>query len=77
VPDPETITLRATEIGGQCDADDSQVIWRSLPTGRIMRASGVSSDEQQWAWNCYVYGKPSSADDNGTGRDLDDAKAPS
>ena len=40
-----------------------------------MKAIGASSNKQQWAWNCYIHGRPSSADDSGTGDDLDDAKA--
>jgi hypothetical protein len=36
----ETIAQRVTVIGGQRHADDYQVIWRDLPIGRIMRASG-------------------------------------
>ena len=40
-----------------------------------MKAIGGSSDREQWAWNVYLYGRPSSADDSGTGRDLDGAKA--
>jgi hypothetical protein len=66
--DPETITLRATVVGGIRYADDYQVIWRRMSTGRIMRASGAASDKQQWSWNCYVHGRPSSADDSGTGQ---------
>ena len=54
---------------------DYQVIWRDLPIGRIMRASGVPYDEQQWSWNCYIYGKPSSGSDSGPGVDIDDCKA--
>ncbi len=55
---PESLTLRVTVIGGQRGADDFGVIWRGLPIGRIMRASGVPHDEQQWSWNCYLYGRP-------------------
>lgn len=32
MPDPETITLRATVIGGIRYADDYQVIWRGIDT---------------------------------------------
>jgi hypothetical protein len=46
-----------------------------LSIGRIMKAIGAASDKQQWAWNCYIHGRPSSADDSGTGHDLDDVKA--
>ena len=73
--DPETLTLRTTVIAGIRYADDYAVVWRGLSIGRIMKAIGASSDKQQWAWNCYVHGRPSSADDSGTGHDLDDAKA--
>jgi hypothetical protein len=40
-----------------------------------MKAIGASSDKQQWAWNCYVHGRPSSTDGSGSAADLDDAKA--
>jgi hypothetical protein len=40
-----------------------------------MTAIGASSDKQQWSWNCYVHGRPSSADNSGTGHDIEDAKA--
>ena len=46
-----------------------------MSIGRIMKAIGAASDKQQWAWNVYLYDRPSSADDGGTGHDLDDAKA--
>jgi hypothetical protein len=73
--DDETLILRATVIAGIRYADDYAVVWRGLSIGRIMKAIGASSDKQQWAWNCYIHGRPSSADDSGTGHDLDDAKA--
>jgi hypothetical protein len=41
--DDETITLRATVIGGKNYPDDYTVIWRGLPIGRIMKRSGVPS----------------------------------
>jgi hypothetical protein len=41
--DSETIALRKTVIGGKAYADDFTVIWRDLPIGRMMRASGLSS----------------------------------
>jgi hypothetical protein len=71
----ELLTLRTTVIGGIRYADDYAVVWRGLSIGRIMKASGAASDKQQWSWNCYVHGRPSSADDRGSGHDLDDAKA--
>jgi hypothetical protein len=40
-----------------------------------MKAIGAASDKQQWAWNCYIHGRPSSADDSGTGHDLENVKA--
>jgi hypothetical protein len=39
-----------------------------------LKAIGAASDRQQWACNCYVHGRPSSADDSGTGHESDDAK---
>jgi hypothetical protein len=45
--DDETIALCVTLIGGQSYADDFTVIWRGMPIGRIMRASGAASDRQQ------------------------------
>jgi hypothetical protein len=45
--DPTTIALRATMITGQRQLDDYTVIWRGMPIGRIMRASGAASDRQQ------------------------------
>jgi hypothetical protein len=41
MPDPETIALRKTLIGGKTYPDDYTVIWRELPIGRIMRAPGL------------------------------------
>ena len=73
--DPETLTLRTTVIAGIRYADDYAVVWRGLSIGRIMKAIGAASDKQQWAWNCYIHGRPSSADESGTADDLDDAKA--
>jgi hypothetical protein len=72
--DDEIIALRVSEIGGQRHADDFTVIWRCMPIGRIMRASGMPSDKAQYLWNCYLYGRPSSGDDSGTGDSLDDCK---
>jgi hypothetical protein len=69
--DDETIALRVTEIGGQRHAEDFTVIWRGMSIGWIMKASGVPHDKPIWSWNCYVHCRPSSADDSGTGRDLD------
>ena len=73
--DDETLILRTTVIDGIRYADDYAVIWRGMSIGRVMKAIGASSDKQQWAWNCYVHGRPSSADDSGNNHDLDDAKA--
>jgi hypothetical protein len=42
--DPESLTLRATVIGGIRCADDCQVIWRGLTIGRIMRIDSRASD---------------------------------
>ena len=72
--DSKTIALRVTVIGGQHYADDYQVIWRSLPIGRIMRAPGLPPHAPQWwRWTCNVYGKPGGGSGHGT--DLDDCKA--
>jgi hypothetical protein len=68
-PDPETIALRVTVIGGQHDADDYIVIWRDMTVGRIMRAPGLPPHVPQWRWTCNVYRKPGG--DSGTGTDLD------
>jgi hypothetical protein len=73
--DPEILTLRTTVITGIRYADDYAVVWRGLSIGRIMKAIGASSDKHQWAWNCYVHGRPSCADDSGSADDLEDAKA--
>jgi hypothetical protein len=73
--DDESLIMRATVIAGIRYADDYAVTWRGMSIGRIMKAIGASSDKPQWAWNCYVHGRPSFADDSGTGHDLDDAKA--
>ena len=73
--DPETLTMRATVIGGQRYPDDFVVIWRSLTIGRIMRGAGAPHDKPQWSWSCHVHGRPQGSDDRGTGVDLDDAKA--
>ena len=74
VPDEtDTIALRATVIAGQRYADDYAVIWRGMPIGRIMMASGLPPHVPQWRWTCNVFGKPSGASE--TGFDLDDRKA--
>jgi hypothetical protein len=74
--DDEPLIMRITKIGGISRANDYQVIWGGISIGRIMKANGgASSDKPQWSWNCYIHGRPSSADDSGTGRDIEDAKA--
>ena len=55
--DDESLTLRTTVIAGIRYADDYAVVWRGLSIGRIMKAIGASSDNQQWAWNCYIHGQ--------------------
>jgi hypothetical protein len=70
--DPETIALRVTVIGGQTYPDVYEVIWRDLPIGRIMWASGLPSHVPQWRWTCNIYGKPGGG--GGSGVDLDDCK---
>lgn len=72
--DTETLTLRLTVIGGIRCPDDYQVIWRGMSIGRIMRASGVPSDKEQWSWNCYVQGRPTRGGENGGGDSLDQCK---
>jgi hypothetical protein len=71
--DDEAIALRVTMIGGQRYPDDFTVIWRGLPIGRIMQASGLPPHVSQWRWTCNFYGKPNG--DSGSGVDLDDCKA--
>src|SRR4051812_6369275 len=71
----DELTLRTTVFAGIRYTDDYAVVWRGLSIGRIMKAIGASSDKHQWAWICYVHGKPSCADDSGTADDLEDAKA--
>jgi hypothetical protein len=61
-------------IAGKRYADDYQVIWRGLPIGRIMQASGVPAHLAQWSWTCYIHGKPG-ASANGDGVDLEHCKA--
>jgi hypothetical protein len=56
--DDETLTLRVTAIAGKRFADDFTVIWRELPIGRVMKASGVPAHLAQWSWSCSVHGKP-------------------
>jgi len=69
----ETLVLRTTVIAGIRYADDYAVVWRGMSIGRIMKAIGAASDKQQWAWNCYIHARPSSADESGSGHDLDNA----
>jgi hypothetical protein len=73
--DFETIASCVTVIGGDRLADDYQVIWRELPIGRIMKSSGRPHDEQQWEWNCYIYGRPTRDDESGTADTLNECKA--
>ena len=70
--DPEFLTLRATVINGERYADDYRVLWRDLPVGRIMKASGVPAHAPQWTWTCNFLGKPGGG--HGTGADLDACK---
>lgn len=72
--DDETLTLRATVIGGERCQDDYEVLWRGLSIGRIRRANG-SAGTELWAWNCWLAGRPCKADEAGGGASLDDAKA--
>ena len=39
--DDESLTLRTTVIAGIRYAGDYAVVWRGMPIGRIMRASGT------------------------------------
>ena len=59
--DLETVTLRATVVDGQVQADDYEVIWRGLPVGRIMK----QLDSPHWWWCCNLYGQPPAANDRG------------
>ena len=70
--DPETLTMRATVIGGQRYADDFEVIWRGMSIGRIMRAPGLPPHIPQWRWTSNVPGKPGGG--SGSGSDLEDCK---
>jgi hypothetical protein len=72
--DAETITLRATVIGGIRYADDYQVIWRGMSIGRIMRAPGLPPHIPQWRWTSNVPGKPGGG--SGSGSDLDEGAVP-
>ena len=65
MPVPETLTMRASVIGGKGDADDFTVIWRGLPIGRIMQANGLPPLVSEWLWTCNFHGKP--GDDSGSG----------
>ena len=71
--DDEATALRVTMIGGQRYPDDFTVIWRGLPIGRIMQASGLPPHVSEWRWTCNCHGKPD--DDGGSGVELDDCKA--
>jgi hypothetical protein len=73
--DNETITLRATKIGGQTYPDDYTVTWRDLRIGRIRKNPGLPAHLDQWSWGCNVYGEPPRRDDSGQGADLEDCKA--
>jgi hypothetical protein len=70
----ETIALRTTVIGGKRWPDDSTVIWREFPVGRIMLAPGLPPHVPQWRWTCNFYGKPGGGG-SGSGDDLDDCKS--
>ena len=72
--DDETLTLRATVIGGKRHPDYT-VIWRDLPIGRIMKSSGAPSQADQWWWGFTFYRRPSLGVDSGHGTDLEDCKA--
>ena len=61
----ETITLRATKIGGQTYPDDYAVTWRGLRIGRIRKNPGLPAHLDQWSWGCNVYGQPPRRDDSG------------
>jgi hypothetical protein len=73
--DNETITLRATKIGGHTYPDDYTVTWRGLRIGRIRKNPGLPAHLDQWSWGCNVYGEPPRRDDSGQGADLEDCKA--
>jgi hypothetical protein len=73
IRDDELLTVRVTTPGG-CP-DDYQVIWRGVPIGRIMQATGFPSQDTRWSWGCNVYGLPSLGGSSGHGDDLNDCKA--
>lgn len=45
--DPESLSLRATMIGGQRYPDDFVVIWRGVSIGRIMRGAWLVATAQR------------------------------
>jgi hypothetical protein len=73
--DDKAIALRVTMIGGQRYPDDFTVIWRGLPIGWIMQASGLPPHVSEWRRTCNFHGKP--GDDSESGVDLDDCEAKS
>jgi hypothetical protein len=64
--DPETIDLRATQIGGRRCVEDFTVFWRGMLIGRIMKGS-----RGRWWWGCNVNDRVSLAIDSGNGNDLE------
>jgi len=68
--DLESVTLRPTEIEGQRQENDFEVIWQGLPIGRIMK----SPIDPHWWWACNVYGQPLVASDRGPGINFKDCQ---
>jgi len=68
--DLESVTLRPTEIEGQRQENDFEVIWRGFPIGRIMK----SPIDPHWWWACTVYGQPLAANDRGPGINFKDCQ---
>jgi hypothetical protein len=61
-------------IGGQCYADDFEVIWRGMSIGRIVRASGLPPHvPANGVGRATYFGKSGGASRSGV--DLDDSKS--
>src|SRR5258705_750841 len=69
--DNETITLRATKIGGQTYPHDYTVTWRGLRIGRVRKNPRLPAHLDQWSWGCNVYGQPPPRDDSRQGADFE------
>jgi hypothetical protein len=70
----DNLTLRRTVIGGDTLQDDYQVIWDSIPIGRILRQPGVPPGRPNWSWGVTFPGKPQQPAHRGLCSDLDECK---